>query len=252
MICPNCGSENTDEATFCKFCGQRFGPRTNNSADAVNNGEQDNTMYGDWNSSDNAGDKNQSGNSQSDYSWNSQQNNADNGWNNRQNGADYGWNNYQNGSWNNQQNQNQNGSWNNQQNPNQNSGWNNYQNGGWNNQQGWSDNGYNNYQNNGYQQPYNNGPKPYNGFAIAALIIGILSILPCCLFPYIGIPMNIVGLVLGIFGYKKPYGRGMAIAAIVVNIFFLVLAIVWLIICFYIYANIDMNDYYQMFEQYMR
>ena len=26
MICPNCGSENTNEATFCKFCGQRFGP----------------------------------------------------------------------------------------------------------------------------------------------------------------------------------------------------------------------------------
>lgn len=94
-------------------------------------------------------------------------------------------------------------------------------------------------------------PSATTALPLPALIIGILSILPCCLFPYIGIPMNIVGLVLGIIGYRKPYGRGMSIAAIVVNIIFLVLAIVWLVICLYIYANIDMNAYYQMFEDYM-
>lgn len=221
MICPNCGSENKDDATFCKFCGQRFGPRPNKPTDTQDGSTQDNPMYGDWNTSDNGG-ENPADSSQND-SWNNQQNT-------------------QNGSWNNQQNT-QNGDWNNQSNWN-NSGWNQ-------NQQGWSDNGYNNYQNNGYQQPYGS-PQPYNGFAIASLIIGILSILPCCLFPYIGIPMNIVGLVLGILGYKRPYGHGMAIAAIVVNIIFLVLAVVWLIICLYIYANVDMNQYYQIFEQYMQ
>lgn len=204
MICPNCGSENKDDATFCQFCGQRFGPKTDQTADAENSKTED-TMYGEWNHSDN--------------NWNGQPNwNPNDGWNQNQ----QGW-----------------------------SG-NSYQSNGYPNN-GYPNNGYpnNSYQSNGYQQPWNNGSQRYNGFAIAALIIGILSILPCCLFPYIGIPMNIVGLVLGIIGYRKPYGRGMSIAAIVVNIIFLALAIVWLVICLYIYANIDMNAYYQMFEDYM-
>lgn len=217
MICPNCGSENTNEATFCKFCGQRFGPKQNSSTDTQNT---ENNTYDSWN--------NQPDNSDG---WNTQPN-----WDNQQN-----WNNQQN--WDSQQNWNNQNNRNNQQgNPND-----------WNNQNSWNqqNSGANyNYQNNGYQPPYNNGHQPYNGFAIAALVIGILSILPCCLFPYIGIPMNIVGLVLAIIGYKKPYGRGMAIASIVLNIVFLVLAIVWLIICFYIYANIDMNAYYNIMDEF--
>lgn len=240
MICPNCGSENKDDATFCQFCGQRFGPKTNQTADAENSKQED-TMYGDWNAQNSDYSKNQSADSRQ----------PNDGWNNQQSGNDAAWNNQQsNSGWNNQQNT-QNNNWNNQQFGND-YNWNNQQNNGWNqNQQGWSGSGFNNYQNNGYQPPFNNGPQPYNGFAIAALIIGILSILPCCLFPYIGIPMNIVGLVLGIIGYRKPYGRGMAIASIVINIIFLVLAIVWLIICLYIYANMDMTAYYDMFENYM-
>lgn len=244
MICPNCGSENKDDATFCQFCGQRFGPKTNQTADAENSKTED-TMYGEWNTKDTGNSQNQAADSQQlNYGWNNTQSGNDAGWNHSNNG----WNNPQDnygGSWNNQQGGPEN-NWNNQPNWNSNDGWNQ-------NQQGWSGNNYqnNNYQSNGYQQPWNNGSQPYNGFAIASLIIGILSILPCCLFPYIGIPMNIVGLVLGIIGYRKPYGRGMSIAAIVINIIFLVLAIVWLIICLYIYANIDMNAYYQMFEDYM-
>lgn len=203
MICPNCGSKNSDDATSCAYCGQRFGPRPNQT----NNQQQ----------------------TDSDASQNNTSNN-DNPYGQYQ----YGGNPY-NDPYRNGQNQT---NW--QQQP-YGSG---YQN---------SNNGY--YNNNYYQQgnpydPYQNqGPAPYNGLAIASLVIGIVSIVPCCLFPYLCIPLNIVGLILGIISRKKPYGRGMGLAGIIVNIAFLVLSIVWLIIVLYVYTNMPADLTYELYHE---
>jgi hypothetical protein len=62
------------------------------------------------------------------------------------------------------------------------------------------------------------------GKAVASLTLGILSLVCWCL-PILGLPMTIVGLVLGIKDHKssKP---GMAIAGIVTNIIGLVLSVI--------------------------
>jgi hypothetical protein len=67
-------------------------------------------------------------------------------------------------------------------------------------------------------------PRGQGGKAVASLTLGILSLVCWCL-PILGLPMTIVGLVLGIKDHKssKP---GMAIAGIVTNIIGLVLSVI--------------------------
>ena len=84
--------------------------------------------------------------------------------------------------------------------------------------------GYPNYP---YQQ-YQPEPKKNNGFAIASLICGIVSIVLCCIW-YLSLPVSIVGLVLGILSLRKTIdGKNMAIVGIVlssIGIFIAVIAI---------------------------
>lgn len=58
------------------------------------------------------------------------------------------------------------------------------------------------------------------GKAIASLILGGIGIFAWCL-PFLGYPVTIVGLVLGILGLKSPR-RGIAIAGIVLCSVFLI------------------------------
>lgn len=75
-------------------------------------------------------------------------------------------------------------------------------------------------------QNYNNQPQQApKGFAIAALVLGIVSIVFCCLW-YISIPTGVVGIILGVMGRKKcTTAQGMATAGLVLSIIGAVLSI---------------------------
>ncbi|MDF2543982.1 MAG: hypothetical protein K0S47_3700 [Herbinix sp.] len=71
--------------------------------------------------------------------------------------------------------------------------------------------GYQQYPNYQQEEP----PKKNSGMAIASMVIGICSIVLCCVW-YLALPASIVGLVLGILSIRgKKSGRGMAIAGII-------------------------------------
>jgi len=76
------------------------------------------------------------------------------------------------------------------------------------------------------QTPYDQAPPPQQGGgkAIASMVIGIICLLAWCL-PICGIPLTIVGLVLGIQDLKSP-NRGMAIAGVVMCAIGLVLSLI--------------------------
>lgn len=78
----------------------------------------------------------------------------------------------------------------------------------------------------GYAQPYPApaAPQQGGGLAIAALVLGIISLI-AWLLPICGFPVAIVGLILGFIGRRSPARRGMATAGIVLNIIGLVLTI---------------------------
>lgn len=90
------------------------------------------------------------------------------------------------------------------------------------------------YQNGQWQQysngPYQNwqNPPEKKGFAVASLVLGILSIV-CCFF-YSGI-LGIVGIILGIIScVKKEGGRGMAIGGIITSAIGTVILIIEIIV----------------------
>ena len=100
-----------------------------------------------------------------------------------------------------------------------------------------------------YNDPYYNAQYPEyrenngkNGFAIAALVLGLVSIFSCCLslvgccFWLTALPASIVGLILGIVSLKKgEQGKGMAIAGIVTSALSLAYCILIIVIAI-IYA----------------
>lgn len=110
--------------------------------------------------------------------------------------------------------------WNNPQNGQQ-GGWQNPNNQQW-QSQGWRDEANQQWQNN---QQYNQQFNPYgypqrkqNGLALASLILGVVSIVMMCMLWPVAIGMDIAAIVLGIVSLKKrPEGKGMAIAGIVVG-----------------------------------
>jgi hypothetical protein len=59
------------------------------------------------------------------------------------------------------------------------------------------------------------GYTDHGGKAIASLVLGILGLVCWCL-PILGLPMTIVGLVMGFKGQRSP-NHGLAIAGLVLN-----------------------------------
>lgn len=117
--------------------------------------------------------------------------------------------------WNEPQNQNQES---NQQNMNQ---QNPYQ------QSGSQQNAYQQYNNGQQMPPYGYQPPERKGFAIASLVLGILSLVLCCLG---GGVLGIIGLILGIVSLvKKESKMGMAIAGVITSSFGIVFGIAMLI-----------------------
>ncbi len=72
--------------------------------------------------------------------------------------------------------------------------------------------------------PYANAPVPGQGKAIAALVLGIVSLLTWCL-PILGLPIALIGLILGIQAHRAA-ARGMAVAGIVLCAIGLTLGVV--------------------------
>ncbi|MCI5586372.1 MAG: DUF4190 domain-containing protein [Lachnospiraceae bacterium] len=100
----------------------------------------------------------------------------------------------------------------------QNQNYNNYQNNGYNNMNGTS----------GQQNYYGNEPatETPSGMAIAGLVLGILSMVCCCIW-YVSAILAILALVFSIITVvKNKPGKGMAIAGIVCGAIGLVMAIV--------------------------
>lgn len=59
-------------------------------------------------------------------------------------------------------------------------------------------------------------PSKQDGYALAALICAIAS-LCCCFVPYVGLPLSIGAVVLGIMGLKSPQRKSLAIVGLVLG-----------------------------------
>lgn len=82
---------------------------------------------------------------------------------------------------------------------------------------------------NNYQQPRPPINGPYNGyqavtpnnegigFGIASLVLGIVSLISCCIIPFIGVIPSIAAIIFGVLGLKYPSSKGMSIAGIVLG-----------------------------------
>lgn len=81
---------------------------------------------------------------------------------------------------------------------------------------------------NNFQYPnYNHGNE---GFAIASLIIGIISFLFSCCFFYLSIIIAPIGLALGVVTLLKHYsGKGMAIAGATLSGISLAICLIWIL-----------------------
>lgn len=66
-------------------------------------------------------------------------------------------------------------------------------------------------------------PTQANGPGIASLVLGIIGVLTFW-FPFVGLTVSIVGLVLATVGMKRIDGKGLAIAGLVLSIIALVLS----------------------------
>lgn len=66
-------------------------------------------------------------------------------------------------------------------------------------------------------------PTQANGPGIASLVLGIIGVFTFW-FPFVGLAISIVGLVLATLGMKRIDGKGLAIAGLVLSIIALVLS----------------------------
>ena len=58
-------------------------------------------------------------------------------------------------------------------------------------------------------------PQESNGKSVASLVLGIVGVIAWCL-PILGLPVGVIGLIMGIQGYNRSNAKGMAMAGIVV------------------------------------
>lgn len=71
--------------------------------------------------------------------------------------------------------------------------------------------------------PYGTGVAQANGPGIASLVLGIIGVVTFW-FPFVGLPVSIVGLALAAVGMKRIEGKGLAVAGLVLSIIGVVLA----------------------------
>jgi hypothetical protein len=95
-------------------------------------------------------------------------------------------------------------------------------------------------------------PEGSKGKAIAAMVLGIVSVVFSCCVYYIALPCGVVGLILGIVSLKKNEpGRGMAIAGIATSSVAIVLALLLLVFSAFILSVFPWGDFLEAFEMYL-
>ncbi|WMJ24358.1 DUF4190 domain-containing protein [Paludicola sp. MB14-C6] len=91
-------------------------------------------------------------------------------------------------------------------------------------------------------QPQYQQPKEKKGMAIAALVLGICSIVFSCAW-YLAIPAAIIGIILGVLGMKTS-GKTMAIVGIVLSAIGIICGIAFAVIGFAFAKEIMENPYF--------
>lgn len=88
-----------------------------------------------------------------------------------------------------------------------------------------------------------------SGFAIASLVLGILSLV-CCCFWYVSGIFAVIGLVFSIIVLvKHKPGKGLAIAGLICSAIGLIIAVIMGIMIIYIGANMSVDDYKKIIDQ---
>ena len=90
----------------------------------------------------------------------------------------------------------------------------------------------------GYSDGKQSGDR--RGLAIASLVLGVLSIVVCCM-PAFALPFGVIAIFAGIFGMKSS-GRNLAIAGIVTGVIGLALGIGYLIMSTLLLSTIDFEE----------
>lgn len=94
----------------------------------------------------------------------------------------------------------------------------------------------------GYEQNYcRNTNNQTGGLAIAALVLGIISILLCWFAP-IAMPASIVGIILAVIALSKKQSRGMSIAGMITSIVGGILAILLVALVLMMFSAVDHYD----------
>ena len=117
---------------------------------------------------------------------------------------------------------------------------------------------YGNYSTGSYNSSYNADPQygtvytpmtspnpKADGFAVAGLVAGIIGACGCC-FPYVGLPVCLIGVIFSILGLKSQARKNMAIVALVISGVFLILNAVMLAAV--IYAANHMDEFAQIYS----
>lgn len=90
-----------------------------------------------------------------------------------------------------------------------------------------------------YQDPVMRQPGARRGLAIAAMIMGILSIVVCCV-PIFAMPAGLAAIVMGILSVKSS-GQGFAVAGIVLGVIGLVMGIGYMVMSLMVYSQMDFD-----------
>lgn len=126
-----------------------------------------------------------------------------------------------------------------------------------------SNNFNNSYDSNDYNNSYNNNdfnnnanfnnnfnntdyetPNPNNGFAIASLVLGILSIPLACCYGF-GLVTAVISIIFGIISRRHNGGKlsGMAIAGIICSVLGVLASIIMIISLVYAFSTMDSSTY---------
>ena len=115
-------------------------------------------------------------------------------------------------------------------------------------------NGYNGNPNGNYGGPngYGPGPQPVNGFAVAALVTGIISTC-CCFCPYASLPCAVAAIVTAIMSKRDGRRPTMAMIGLVLGIIGLLISGTIIAYAFYLMSNPEfMNEMMKQYEEMMK
>lgn len=115
---------------------------------------------------------------------------------------------------------------------------------------GQSNNDFNNGNFNYTPQPEQPQKDPGHGMAIAALVLGILSIITCCC-TYLAIILGVVGIVLAVISKTKSFTGKMETMALVGMILSIVGVVIAIIVVIWSVVYSQTPAYQELMNQYM-